>query len=115
MRDNMNKVLERDQKLGDLEDKAGIFLVMSNYHLSPCSHPSLGKTDGLREGANRFEKKAVKLKRKMQWKNIKVDGADADVDVLFFKISHTFHPVGQMALILFAVIAVIILIITREC
>eukprot|EP00047_Mylnosiga_fluctuans_P001640 m.221245 g.221245 ORF g.221245 m.221245 type:complete len:97 (-) comp10546_c0_seq1:96-386(-) len=50
MRDNMQKVLERDSKLGDLEDKA----------------------DGLKEGANRFEKKSVKLKRKMQWKNMKM-------------------------------------------
>ncbi len=61
MRDNMNKVLERDSKIGDLEDKAGYSL----WRLSEWE-------DGLREGANRFEKKAVKLKRTMQWKNLKV-------------------------------------------
>ena len=65
MRDNMQKVLERDSKLGDLEDKAGIFLLMQ-WAACLCS------SDGLKEGANRFEKKATKLKRNMQWKNIKV-------------------------------------------
>ena len=68
MRDNMNKVLERDSKLGELEDKAGscddaLYSSISIHFLA----------DSLRDGANRFEKKAVKLKRKMQWKNLKAD------------------------------------------
>lgn len=78
MRDNMNKVLERDSKLGDLEDKAGMNTLQFLRNLAwiclivLCNGCSPKIKDGLREGANRFEKKAVKLKRKMQWKNLKV-------------------------------------------
>ncbi len=50
MRGNVEKVLERDQKLGDLEDKS----------------------DALRDGAARFETTSRKLKSKMWWKNMKV-------------------------------------------
>lgn len=49
MRENLNKVLERDEKLTDLEDKS----------------------EHLRDGASRFEKTARKLKRKFWWKNLK--------------------------------------------
>eukprot|EP00045_Choanoeca_perplexa_P000499 m.14742 g.14742 ORF g.14742 m.14742 type:complete len:101 (-) comp10339_c1_seq1:141-443(-) len=49
MRDNMEKVLERDARLGDLEDKSTT----------------------LADGASRFESNARKLKRKMWWKNTK--------------------------------------------
>lgn len=51
MRVNVDKVLERDQKLSDLDDRA----------------------DALQAGASQFETSAAKLKRKYWWKNMKVN------------------------------------------
>ncbi|CAM4731522.1 unnamed protein product [Leuciscus chuanchicus] len=50
MRVNVDKVLERDQKLSDLDDRA----------------------DALQAGASQFETSAAKLKRKYWWKNVKM-------------------------------------------
>lgn len=50
MRVNVDKVLERDQKLSELDDRA----------------------DALQAGASQFETSAAKLKRKYWWKNCKV-------------------------------------------
>merc|ERR1712142_1346304 len=50
MRTNVEKVLERDQKLSQLDERA----------------------DALQNGASQFEKQAGKLKRKMWWKNLKM-------------------------------------------
>ena len=50
MRVNVDKVLERDQKLSELDDRA----------------------DALQAGAAQFETNAAKLKRKYWWKNCKV-------------------------------------------
>ncbi|XP_052575993.1 vesicle-associated membrane protein 1 isoform X2 [Peromyscus californicus insignis] len=49
MRVNVDKVLERDQKLSELDDRA----------------------DALQAGASQFESSAAKLKRKYWWKNCK--------------------------------------------
>ncbi|XP_016118598.1 vesicle-associated membrane protein 2-like, partial [Sinocyclocheilus grahami] len=49
MRVNVDKVLERDQKLSELDDRA----------------------DALQAGASQFESSAAKLKNKYWWKNIK--------------------------------------------
>ncbi|OCT70693.1 hypothetical protein XELAEV_18037616mg [Xenopus laevis] len=51
MRVNVDKVLERDQKLTDLDDRA----------------------DALQAGASQFETSAAKLKRKYWWKNCKIN------------------------------------------
>jgi len=50
MRTNVEKVLERDQKLGELDSRA----------------------DALQEGASQFERSAAHLKRKYWWKNLKM-------------------------------------------
>ncbi|CAG2177272.1 unnamed protein product, partial [Oppiella nova] len=50
MRTNVEKVLERDNKLSELDDRA----------------------DALQHGASQFEQQAGKLKRKFWWKNLKV-------------------------------------------
>jgi len=50
MKMNIDKVLERDQKLSQLDDRA----------------------DALQEGASQFEKSAGTLKNKMMWKNMKM-------------------------------------------
>lgn len=50
MRVNVDKVLERDQKLSELDDRA----------------------DALQAGASQFESSAAKLKNKYWWKNAKV-------------------------------------------
>ncbi|TWW61620.1 Vesicle-associated membrane protein 3 [Takifugu flavidus] len=52
MRVNVDKVLERDQKLSELDDRA----------------------DALQAGASQFETSAAKLKRKYWWKNMKMWG-----------------------------------------
>jgi|688.fasta_scaffold436168_1 hypothetical protein len=49
MKDNLNKVLERDQKLGDLETN----------------------TEELQIRAQRFQRVSHKLKNKMFWKNMR--------------------------------------------
>ncbi|XP_067873280.1 vesicle-associated membrane protein 3-like [Heterodontus francisci] len=50
MRVNVDRVLERDQKLTELDDRA----------------------DALQAGASQFETSAAKLKRKYWWKNCKM-------------------------------------------
>lgn len=50
MRQNMDKVLERDTKLSELDNRA----------------------DALQAGASQFETSAGRLKRKMWWQNCKV-------------------------------------------
>ncbi|XP_059060083.1 synaptobrevin-1-like [Achroia grisella] len=50
MRVNVEKVLERDQKLSDLDNRA----------------------DALQHGAAQFEQQAGKLKNKMWWQNVKM-------------------------------------------
>ncbi|NXG48278.1 VAMP1 protein, partial [Psilopogon haemacephalus] len=50
MRVNVDKVLERDEKLSELDDRA----------------------DALQAGASQFESSAAKLKRKYWWKNCKM-------------------------------------------
>ncbi|KAK6319148.1 hypothetical protein J4Q44_G00103590 [Coregonus suidteri] len=50
MRVNVDKVLERDSKLSELDDRA----------------------DALQVGASQFETSAAKLKRKFWWKNCKM-------------------------------------------
>ncbi|MBN3272233.1 VAMP1 protein, partial [Polyodon spathula] len=50
MRMNMEKVMERDTKLSELDDRA----------------------DALQAGASQFETSAAKLKRKNWWKNCKM-------------------------------------------
>ncbi|XP_065189713.1 vesicle-associated membrane protein 2-like [Sycon ciliatum] len=50
MKNNVDKVLERDAKLGDLEDRA----------------------EHLTAGANQFERSAGMIKKKMWWKNVKM-------------------------------------------
>lgn len=50
MRVNVEKVLERDQKLSDLDNRA----------------------DALQDGARQFESTATRLKRKYWWQNVKM-------------------------------------------
>eukprot|EP00055_Hartaetosiga_balthica_P014572 m.80635 g.80635 ORF g.80635 m.80635 type:complete len:96 (-) comp8626_c0_seq1:228-515(-) len=49
MRENMDRVLERDAKLSDLEDRS----------------------DELKDGATRFQSSSKKLKKRMWWQNCK--------------------------------------------
>lgn len=66
MKTNVEKVLERDQKLSELDDRA----------------------DALQQGASQFEQQAGKLKRKFWLQNLKV-GQHNDRSV--YKIQITFH------------------------
>lgn len=50
MKTNVEKVLERDQKLSELDNRA----------------------DALQQGASQFEQQAYKLKRKQWWRNMKM-------------------------------------------
>ncbi|XP_026203829.1 vesicle-associated membrane protein 2-like [Anabas testudineus] len=61
MRVNVDKVLERDQKLSELDDRA----------------------DALQAGASVFESSAAKLKNKYWWKNCKMMIIMAVVGVIF--------------------------------
>ncbi|KAL4677020.1 hypothetical protein H8957_008405 [Semnopithecus entellus] len=64
MRVNVDKVLERDQKLSELDDRA----------------------DALQAGASQFETSAAKLKRKYWWKNCKMWAIGITVLVIFIII-----------------------------
>uniref|UniRef100_G3UC11 V-SNARE coiled-coil homology domain-containing protein n=1 Tax=Loxodonta africana TaxID=9785 RepID=G3UC11_LOXAF len=64
MRVNVDKVLERDQKLSELDDRA----------------------DALQAGASQFETSAAKLKRKYWWKNCKLMWAIGITIVVIFII-----------------------------
>lgn len=59
MRVNVDKVLERDQKLSELDDRA----------------------DALQAGASQFESSAAKLKNKYWWKNVKVRSGKFECDL----------------------------------
>lgn len=50
MKDNLNKVLERDNKLSELQDRS----------------------DAMQMGANQFQLQSTQLKRKMWWQNFKM-------------------------------------------
>ncbi|XP_073992298.1 vesicle-associated membrane protein 3-like isoform X2 [Rhodnius prolixus] len=70
MRVNIEKVLERDQRLSDLDDRA----------------------EALNMSALKFEQQAAKLKRKMWWRNVKywlVIGAIVGVLLLIIIVSTT--------------------------
>jgi len=64
MKMNIDKVLERDQKLSQLDDRA----------------------DALQEGASQFEKSAGVLKNKMMWKNMKMIIIMVVVGIILFVI-----------------------------
>ncbi|XP_031732335.1 vesicle-associated membrane protein 2-like [Anarrhichthys ocellatus] len=64
MRVNVDKVLERDQKLSELDDRA----------------------DALQAGASQFESSAAKLKNKYWWKNCKMMIIMAVVGLICFGV-----------------------------
>lgn len=61
MKTNVEKVLERDQKLSELDDRA----------------------DALQQGASQFEQQAGKLKRKFWLQNLKVRLIEIHIDSTF--------------------------------
>jgi len=78
MRNNVEKVLERDSKLSELDERA----------------------DALQDGASQFEKQAGKLKNKFWLQNMKYIIAGAIVGLillilLYFKFSDDQHPYQQ--------------------
>jgi hypothetical protein len=71
MKQNLQKVLDRDAKLSDLEDKSEL----------------------LKDSANRFESTARKLKRKFWWQNIKyIIGVCIVIITLILLIVLILHP-----------------------
>ncbi|XP_009459251.1 PREDICTED: vesicle-associated membrane protein 3 [Nipponia nippon] len=76
MRVNVDKVLERDQKLSELDDRA----------------------DALQAGASQFETSAAKLKRKYWWKNCKMWAIlIAVVLIIIIIIIGKFHQNGDFS------------------
>uniref|UniRef100_A0AAA9SH53 Vesicle associated membrane protein 3 n=1 Tax=Bos taurus TaxID=9913 RepID=A0AAA9SH53_BOVIN len=73
MRVNVDKVLERDQKLSELDDRA----------------------DALQAGASQFETSAAKLKRKYWWKNCKMWAIGITVVVIIIIIIVDSHVPGK--------------------
>lgn len=62
MKTNVEKVLERDQKLSELDDRA----------------------DALQQGASQFEQQAGKLKRKFWLQNLKVRKLCLPISIIYF-------------------------------
>ncbi|KAA3672435.1 vesicle-associated membrane protein 2, partial [Paragonimus westermani] len=78
MRVNMEKVLERDAKLSQLDDRAGRYFI--SLHLSF----SFSLSDALQAGASQFEASAGKLKNKYWWKNMKVSRDSLQPTAIFY-------------------------------
>lgn len=72
MRMNVDKVLERDQKLSELDNRA----------------------DALQAGASQFETSAAKLKRKYWWKNCKVRNINSCLESCHGRNCFHLHLVG---------------------
>ncbi|KAF0757672.1 vesicle-associated membrane protein 2-like [Aphis craccivora] len=70
MRVNVEKVLERDQKLSELDNRAVAYFEISSLVLLVKDLMIVMYV--LQQGASQFEQHATKLKRKMWWKNLKV-------------------------------------------
>lgn len=87
MKTNVEKVLERDQKLSELDDRA----------------------DALQQGASQFEVHATKLKRKYWWQNLKVGTHSFDDHSKPF-----LYCLMQMMIILGGVGVIILIIIIGE-
>jgi len=71
------KVLDRDQKLSELDDRAGLnrfcsCLIIQFYFNIARYLYSFFFTDALQQGASQFEQQAGKLKRKFWLQNLKV-------------------------------------------
>jgi len=73
MRVNVEKVLERDQKLSELDDRA----------------------DALQQGASQFEQQAGKLKRKFWWKNCKMIAIMVGIGVVILVIIVVWAATGN--------------------
>lgn len=75
MRMNVDKVLERDQKLSQLDDRAGTNNFLNNFRSFLLFYFILMllniRKDALQMGASQFEQSAGALKRKYWWKNLK--------------------------------------------
>uniref|UniRef100_A0A3B4AB35 V-SNARE coiled-coil homology domain-containing protein n=1 Tax=Periophthalmus magnuspinnatus TaxID=409849 RepID=A0A3B4AB35_9GOBI len=85
MRVNVDKVLERDSKLSELDDRA----------------------DALQAGASQFETSAAKLKNKYWWKNAK--------DLLRYLLSILILHVLMMALVAFLFYSYVISNVKTRC
>ena len=78
MRVNVEKVLERDQKLSELDNRAGMcFFIVQSFYKFLGSHKLFMQIhsfylEALQVGASRFEQSAGKLKNKYWWANMKV-------------------------------------------
>ncbi|KAF4533369.1 hypothetical protein B566_EDAN002767 [Ephemera danica] len=81
MRVNVEKVLERDQKLSELDDRAAclsqvVDIMKTNVQKVLERDEKLSeldnRADALQQGASQFEQQAGKLKRKYWWKNLKM-------------------------------------------
>lgn len=70
MKTNVMKVLDRDQKLSELDDRAGIKTVVICYFIITILFFIC--VDALQQGASQFEQQAGKLKRKFWLQNLKV-------------------------------------------
>ncbi|XP_065323719.1 vesicle-associated membrane protein 3-like isoform X1 [Gordionus sp. m RMFG-2023] len=73
MRVNVDKVLERDQKLSELDNRA----------------------DALQQGASQFETNAGKLKRKYWWKNCKMMAILAGIIIIIIIIIIVWSTTGN--------------------
>lgn len=85
MRTNVEKVLERDQKLSELDDRA----------------------DALQQGASQFEQQAGKLKRKFWLQNLKVSCLLLENDMKMTKQNFPFQMMIIMGVIGLIVVGLI--------
>jgi len=74
MRVNVEKVLERDQKLSEMDRRADELQVKNSLFLSRNFKISnkLLNLQLFQEGASQFQQHAVKLKKKAWWENVKI-------------------------------------------
>ena len=81
MKSNVDKVLERDQKLSELDNRAGV-LNINKFITCFLFIRNIIFLEALQAGASQFEASAGKLKRKFWLKNLKVDMCQYKVNVV---------------------------------
>ncbi|CAG0923972.1 unnamed protein product [Notodromas monacha] len=86
MRMNVEKVLERDQKLSELDDRAGAIEMLAQFMPYCEFHKFCYYSDALQQGASQFEQSAGKLKNKFWLQNMKMMIAMGAVGLIFLVI-----------------------------
>jgi vesicle-associated membrane protein 4 len=72
MQDNIDKVMERGERLDDISHKAGEWCVVCLRPVAMDNPTNTNVVEDLERGANQFRSGANKVRRRMWWKDMKL-------------------------------------------